>query len=32
MTNTGKKYTNERILYFEYEETVNKDPIAFYYL
>ena len=29
MTNTGKKYINERILYFEYEETGNKDPVAF---
>ena len=27
--NTGNKYTNDSILYFEYEETVNEDTVAF---
>ena len=30
MANTGYKYTNDSILYFEYEETANKDPVSFY--
>ena len=30
MTSTGNKYTNDRILDFKNEETVNKDTVVFY--
>ena len=30
MTTTGNKYTNDGSFDFKYEETVNKDSVAFY--